>query len=117
MAAKYARSIGLGTADKPHPVQAAFIAEEAAQCGYCTNGWIMTAVAVLERNANPTDAEIRTMLAGLKCRCGTHMSIMRARAPRGRRARLAASSGRRERARRMSADPRPVPALDRRAFF
>jgi nicotinate dehydrogenase subunit A len=69
---------GLGTADKPHPVQAAFIAEEAAQCGYCTNGWIMTAVAGLERNANPTDAEIRAMLAGLKCRCGTHMAMMRA---------------------------------------
>lgn len=69
---------GLGTADKPHPVQAAFIAEEAAQCGYCTNGWIMTAVAGLERNPNPTDAEIRAMLAGLKCRCGTHMAIMRA---------------------------------------
>jgi nicotinate dehydrogenase subunit A len=69
---------GLGTADKPHPVQAAFIAEEAAQCGYCTNGWIMTAVAGLERNPNPTDAEARTMLAGLKCRCGTHMAIMRA---------------------------------------
>jgi len=69
---------GLGTADKPHPVQAAFIAEEAAQCGYCTNGWIMTAVAGLERNPNPTEAEIRSMLAGLKCRCGTHMAIMRA---------------------------------------
>jgi aerobic-type carbon monoxide dehydrogenase small subunit (CoxS/CutS family) len=69
---------GLGTAEKPHPVQAAFIAEEAAQCGYCTNGWIMTAVAGLERNPNPTDAEIRTMLAGLKCRCGTHMAILRA---------------------------------------
>jgi len=69
---------GLGTADKPHPVQAAFIAEEAAQCGYCTNGWIMTAVAGLERNPNPTDAEIRSMLAGLKCRCGTHMAILRA---------------------------------------
>jgi len=69
---------GLGTADKPHPVQAAFIAEEAAQCGYCTNGWIMTAVAGLERNPTPTDAEIRSMLAGLKCRCGTHMAIMRA---------------------------------------
>jgi nicotinate dehydrogenase subunit A len=69
---------GLGTPDKPHPVQAAFIAEEAAQCGYCTNGWIMTAVAGLERNPSPTDAEIRTMLAGLKCRCGTHMAMMRA---------------------------------------
>jgi aerobic-type carbon monoxide dehydrogenase small subunit (CoxS/CutS family) len=69
---------GLGTADKPHPVQAAFIAEEAAQCGYCTNGWIMTAVAGLEQNPSPTDAEIRAMLAGLKCRCGTHMAMMRA---------------------------------------
>jgi aerobic-type carbon monoxide dehydrogenase small subunit (CoxS/CutS family) len=69
---------GLGTADKPHPVQAAFIAEEAAQCGYCTNGWIMTTVAGLERNPKPTEAEIRAMLAGLKCRCGTHMAILRA---------------------------------------
>ena len=69
---------GLGTADKPHPVQAAFIAEEAAQCGYCTNGWIMATVAGLERNPNPTNAQIRAMLAGLKCRCGTHMAILRA---------------------------------------
>src|SRR5262245_58978112 len=69
---------GLGTPASPHPVQAAFIAEEAAQCGYCTNGWIMTAVAGLERNPNPTDAEIRAMLAGLKCRCGTHMAMLRA---------------------------------------
>ncbi len=69
---------GLGTAERPHPVQAAFIEEEAAQCGYCTNGWIMTAVAGLERNPNPTDREIREMLAGLKCRCGTHMAILRA---------------------------------------
>jgi aerobic-type carbon monoxide dehydrogenase small subunit (CoxS/CutS family) len=69
---------GLGTAEAPHPVQAAFIAEEAAQCGYCTNGWIMTAVAGLERNPNPTDDEIRAMLAGLKCRCGTHMAMLRA---------------------------------------
>lgn len=69
---------GLGTAERPHPVQAAFIEEEAAQCGYCTNGWIMTAVAGLERNPNPSDREIREMLAGLKCRCGTHMAILRA---------------------------------------
>lgn len=69
---------GLGSAGEPHPVQAAFIAEEAAQCGYCTNGWIMTAVAGLERNPNPNEAEIRTMLAGLKCRCGAHMSMLRA---------------------------------------
>ena len=69
---------GLGTADAPHPVQAAFIEEEAGQCGYCTNGWIMTTVALLERNPALTDAEIRAGLAGLKCRCGTHMSILRA---------------------------------------
>jgi len=69
---------GLGTAEEPHPVQTAFIAEEAAQCGYCTNGWIMTTVAGLERNPNPTDTEIRAMLAGLKCRCGTHMAMLRA---------------------------------------
>jgi len=69
---------GLGSAADPHPVQAAFIAEEAAQCGYCTNGWIMTAVAGLEANPKPSDAEIRTMLAGLKCRCGTHMAMLRA---------------------------------------
>lgn len=69
---------GLGAPERPHPVQAAFIEEEAAQCGYCTNGWIMTAVAGLERNPNPSDREIREMLAGLKCRCGTHMAILRA---------------------------------------
>jgi aerobic-type carbon monoxide dehydrogenase small subunit (CoxS/CutS family) len=75
--ARSARSMGLGTAENPHPVQA-FVAEEAAQCGYCTNGWIMTAVAGLTRNPNPSDAEIRAMLAGLKCRCGTHMAMLRA---------------------------------------
>jgi aerobic-type carbon monoxide dehydrogenase small subunit (CoxS/CutS family) len=69
---------GLGTAEKPHPVQAAFIEEEAAQCGYCTNGWIMTAVAMLEREPHISDADIHAQLAGLKCRCGTHMSILRA---------------------------------------
>ena len=61
-----------------HPVQQAFIDEQAAQCGYCINGWIMTAAALLERNPRVTDAEIRHGLAGLKCRCGTHMSILRA---------------------------------------
>lgn len=69
---------GLGTPERPHPVQAAFAAEEATQCGYCVNGWIMTAVAGLERNPRPTEAEIRAMLAGLKCRCGAHMSMLRA---------------------------------------
>lgn len=69
---------GLGTASNPHPVQAAFIAEEAAQCGYCSNGWIMTAAAALEQDPRRSDTEIRQMLTGLKCRCGTHMAIMRA---------------------------------------
>ena len=69
---------GLGTVEKPHPVQAAFIAEEVPQCGYCTNGWMMYTVAMLERDPNVTDQQIREEFAGLKCRCATHMSIMRA---------------------------------------
>jgi len=69
---------GLGTPNNPHPVQAAFVAEEVPQCGYCLNGWIMTSAAFLERNPHPTDAEIREALADLKCRCGTHMAILRA---------------------------------------
>ena len=69
---------GLATNGQPHPVQQAFIEEEAAQCGYCTNGWIMTVVAMLERNPRLTDEQIRQQLAGLKCRCGSHMAILRA---------------------------------------
>ena len=69
---------GLGTAEKPHPVQAAFIAEQVPQCGYCLNGCGMTAAALLRDNPTPSDAKIRTALAGLKCRCGTHMAILRA---------------------------------------
>jgi nicotinate dehydrogenase subunit A len=69
---------GLGTPEHPHPLQAAWIAEEASQCGYCMNGWIMTAAALLARNPHPSDAEIRQSLSGLKCRCGTHIAIMRA---------------------------------------
>ena len=61
-----------------HAVQQAFIDEQAAQCGYCLNGWIMTAAALLEDNPGATDADIRRDLSGLKCRCGTHMSILRA---------------------------------------
>src|SRR3982750_1802141 len=61
-----------------HAVQQAFIDEQAAQCGYCLNGWIMTAAALLEANPHATDDEIRKGLSGLKCRCGTHMSILRA---------------------------------------
>ena len=69
---------GLGAADKPHPLQQAFIAEEAGQCAYCINGWIMTAAALLEKNPHRSDDEIRAALAGLKCRCGAHMAILRA---------------------------------------
>ena len=69
---------GLGTAEKPHPLQTAFIAEQVPQCGYCLNGWVMTAAAFLRDNPKPSDAQIRTALAGLKCRCGTHMAILRA---------------------------------------
>ena len=69
---------GLGTDEKPHPVQAAFIAVEVPQCGYCTSGWMMYTVAMLEKNPNVTDQEIRDEFAGLKCRCGTHMAILRA---------------------------------------
>src|SRR6516225_7617816 len=63
---------GLGTPDKPHPLQAAYVAEEVLQCGYCINGWIMTAAAFLETNKKPSDGEIKQALSGLKCRCGTH---------------------------------------------
>lgn len=69
---------GLADGDKPHPVQAAFIAEEAGQCEYCMSGWVMTATALLEKNPDRSDAEIRDALKGLKCRCGTHMTILRA---------------------------------------
>lgn len=69
---------GLGTAEKPHPLQTAYIAEQVPQCGYCLSGWMMTAAAFLRETPKPTDAQIRTALAGLKCRCGTHMAILRA---------------------------------------
>jgi nicotinate dehydrogenase subunit A len=69
---------GLGTVEKPHPLQKAFIAEQAAQCGYCINGMIMTAKAFLDRNQHPTSAEIREALAQNLCRCGTHWRIVRA---------------------------------------
>jgi nicotinate dehydrogenase subunit A len=69
---------GLGTAEKPHPVQKAFIEEQAAQCGYCTNGMVMTAAAFLEKNPKPGDAEIRKAMDGNLCRCGTHMRILKA---------------------------------------
>jgi aerobic-type carbon monoxide dehydrogenase small subunit (CoxS/CutS family) len=69
---------GLETAGKPHPLQQAWIAEQVPQCGYCLSGWIMTAAAFLKENPRPTDGEIRQAMTGIKCRCGTHMAIMRA---------------------------------------
>jgi nicotinate dehydrogenase subunit A len=69
---------GIGTPEKPHKVQAAFIEEQVPQCGYCLNGWVMTSVALLEKNPKPSDAQIRDALTGLKCRCGTHVAILRA---------------------------------------
>ncbi len=69
---------GLGTPDKPHPLQTAYIEEQVPQCGYCINGWIMTAAAFLRDKKKPTDDEIKSALQGLKCRCGTHMGILRA---------------------------------------
>ena len=69
---------GLGTPEKPHPLQKAYVEEQVQQCGYCINGWIMTAAALLNQNKKPSDAEIKDALTGLKCRCGTHMGILRA---------------------------------------
>ena len=69
---------GLGTPEKPDRVQAAFIAEQAAQCGYCTNGMIIASVALLRRTPKPTLDQIRQGLAGNLCRCGTHTRILRA---------------------------------------
>jgi nicotinate dehydrogenase subunit A len=65
-------------ARKPHPLQTAYIEEQVPQCGYCINGWIMTAAAFLAKKKKPSDAEIKMALEGLKCRCGTHVSILKA---------------------------------------
>ena len=69
---------GIEKDGKPHKVQQAFIDEQVPQCGYCLNGWVMTSVALLEKNPKPNDAQIRDALTGLKCRCGTHVAILRA---------------------------------------
>jgi nicotinate dehydrogenase subunit A len=69
---------GLGTAEKPHPVQRAFIEEQAAQCGYCINGMIMEAAAFLATNKKPSETDIRNALARNLCRCGTHTRIVKA---------------------------------------
>ena len=69
---------GIGNADRLHALQAAFLEEQAAQCGYCTSGIIMTAYALLAANAHPTEAEICAALDGNICRCGTHARVLRA---------------------------------------
>jgi nicotinate dehydrogenase subunit A len=69
---------GLGSERKPHPVQRAFIEEQAAQCGYCINGMIMESAAFLAKNKNPSEADIKKALAKNLCRCGTHARIVRA---------------------------------------
>jgi nicotinate dehydrogenase subunit A len=68
----------LGTIERPHPLQAAFMAEQAAQCGYCIPGMIMVAKALLDRNPQPSEADVRQGLAGNLCRCGAHNRIVRA---------------------------------------
>ena len=69
---------GLGTPEHPHPLQTAFIAEQAVQCGYCANGMIVNAAALLAKTPQPSEREIKTAMAGNLCRCGTHVRIVRA---------------------------------------
>ena len=69
---------GLGTPEQPHPVQTAWLEEQVSQCGYCIDGWIMTAAALLRENPSPSDEEIKSALSGLICRCGTHGAAFRA---------------------------------------
>jgi nicotinate dehydrogenase subunit A len=69
---------GLGTVERPHPLQQAFIDEQAAQCGYCTNGMIMTAKAFLDTNPRPATQEIKQALSNNLCRCGTHLRVVKA---------------------------------------
>lgn len=77
-AAKIVTLEGLGTAEHPHPLQQAFIEEQAAQCGYCINGMIMEAASLLKENPRPSRDEIKNALNGNLCRCGTQMRIVRA---------------------------------------
>ena len=69
---------GIGTLEQPHPLQRAFIEEQAAQCGYCVTGIIMSAKALLDANKNPSDEDVKQALAKNLCRCGTHQRILRA---------------------------------------
>jgi aerobic-type carbon monoxide dehydrogenase small subunit (CoxS/CutS family) len=69
---------GLGSASNPHPIQAAFIAEQVPQCGYCTSGMIMSAAALLSEKQKPSENDVRSALDGNLCRCGTHVRVVRA---------------------------------------
>jgi nicotinate dehydrogenase subunit A len=69
---------GLGNRQKPHPLQTAWIEEQVNQCGYCINGWMMEGAALLKRNPNPTEPQVREAFSDLICRCGTHNAAVRA---------------------------------------
>jgi nicotinate dehydrogenase subunit A len=69
---------GLGSLERPHPLQSAFVAEQAMQCGYCVSGILMSAAALLARNSDPSEAEVRAALDGNLCRCGAHNRMVRA---------------------------------------
>ena len=69
---------GLGTVAHPHALQAAFIEEQAAQCGYCMNGWVLSAKALLDKHPHPTEAQMTTAFEGLVCRCGSHVGVLNA---------------------------------------
>ncbi len=69
---------GLGNAQHPHPIQRAFAEEEAMQCGYCINGWMMTGAALIAKEQRPTEARIREECQGLVCRCGAQLAMVRA---------------------------------------
>src|SRR6201987_4026985 len=87
---------GIGTIDKPHPLQQAFIEEQAAQCGFCVNGVIMTAKAFLDKNPKATEQEIQQAMSGVLCRCFTHVRMLRAinRVREGRAKEAVAGAGR-----------------------
>jgi nicotinate dehydrogenase subunit A len=69
---------GLATPERAHPVQTAFIEEQAFQCGYCLNGWVLTVKALLDKNTQPSDTEIRSACESLVCRCGSHVRLFAA---------------------------------------
>ncbi|HEX8168402.1 MAG TPA: (2Fe-2S)-binding protein [Beijerinckiaceae bacterium] len=84
---------GLGTPERPHPLQEAFVAEQAMQCGYCVSGILVSAAALLSRNPDPTEAEVRAALDRNLCRCGAHNRMVRAvlRAAKAEQARASAA--------------------------